>query len=83
MTVPPHELEILTGLAIVTPAGRLSTHAALVNANGFGLEIDTLSREMPPAAMIVGEKPLTICAGTLTTFVAVAVADGVNVTVGG
>jgi hypothetical protein len=73
----------LTGFAIVIPAGKLSINEALVNANGFGLKTDTLSREMPPDEMLIGEKLLTISAETPTTDVDVTVGDGVNVIVGG
>jgi hypothetical protein len=83
VTVPPHELDRPAGFAIVIPAGKLSVNAAFVNANGFGLKIDTLNREMPPDGMLIGEKLLLISAGTLTTPVAVIVGDGVNVIVGG
>lgn len=76
-------MDRLTGFAIVIPAGKLSVSDALVNANGFGLKINTLSREIPPDVMLIGEKLLTRSAGALTTFVAVVVNDGVNVTVGG
>jgi hypothetical protein len=81
--VPPHELDRPAGFAIVIPAGKLSVNAAFVNTNGFGLEMDTLSRETPPDVMTSGEKLLTISAETPTTSVAVIVADGVNVIVGG
>jgi hypothetical protein len=81
VTVPPHKLVALTGFAIVIPAGKLSTHDASVNRNEFGLKIVTLSREIPPDVMEVGEKLLFSSAGELTTIVAVVVGDGVNVTV--
>jgi hypothetical protein len=67
----------------VIPTGKLSTHATPVNANGFGLKIDMLSREIPPAGMLIGEKPLLMSAGSPTTGVEVTVDDGVNVIVGG
>jgi hypothetical protein len=83
LTTPPHKLVRPAGFAIVIPTGKLSTNAVPVNTNGLGLIIDMVSCETPPEVMTSGEKLLTISAETLTTSVAVAVADGVNVIVGG
>jgi hypothetical protein len=66
---------------MVMPVGKLSPNEALVKENGFGLKIVTLSREISPEVMEVGEKLLFSSAGELTTFVAVVVNDGVSVTV--
>lgn len=66
VTVPPQEFVTPAGLAIVRPGWtptKLSVHAALVRANPLGLKTVTLNRDVPPAAIEIGEKLLFISAG--------------------
>jgi len=66
VTLPPQLLLRFTGFAIEIPGWtptKLSVQEALVSWNGFGLNIVTMSRETPPAAIDIGVKLLFISAG--------------------
>src|SRR5215212_1293017 len=70
VTEPPQVFMRPTGFAITRPGWmliKLSDQEALVNGNAFGLKIDTRRRDIPPAGMDIGEKPLLIPAGRVTT----------------
>ena len=70
VTEPPQVLIRPTGFAITRPDWtpiKLSDQEALVSGKAFGLKIDTRRRDVPPAGMDIGEKPLLIPAGRVTT----------------
>jgi len=71
VTEPPQVFIRPTGLAITRPGWtpiKLSDQEALVSGKAFGLKIDTRRRDIPPAGMDIGEKPLLIPAGRVTTW---------------
>ena len=79
LTVPPQEVVVLAGLAKVIPvAAKSSVQAAgavdSVRANEFGLNMLTVSVEVPPGAIDMGVKLLLICAGKDTPWACVTVA---------
>jgi len=74
-TVPLQVLAILGGLAIETPAGRLSVQLAFVKSNEFGLKMLTISVEVPPALIVNGSNLLLTSAGNETW--ANAAGDGI------
>ena len=63
VTVPPQVLVVVSGLAMVTPAGKVSVHAALDNEKLLGLKIETVRVDSPPEAMEIGAKFLFSSAG--------------------
>jgi hypothetical protein len=70
VTVPPQVLLKFTGFAIKRPGWtptKLSVQVAAVNWKALGLNMVTLRRDTPPAAMEIGKKLLFISAGKDTT----------------
>ena len=70
--VPPQLFTIFGVLAMLTPAGKLSVKAALVNTLAVGLINEMVSADIPLGATAAGENDLLMLGPSNTVSVAVA-----------